>query len=164
MKKILLCGIAGLAVLFLAGCDNSNQVNQPPPPISQPPPIDFQAKCSEQAQKTLDDFKISMPGASSKFGQQNHYNLKLNKCFVIVSYNPPLAGGNVNRDYEPNEIDYLYDAYENINLADCTFYWNRTSANFSNPDTYTMCLIGNNKSTYQEFIDFVNQRMESNFK
>jgi hypothetical protein len=114
--------------------------------------LDLQNQCATQAQKTLEGSQKDTQG--SLFSQQNHYNLALNKCFVLISYLPVGVSG------KPTNYEQLFDAYENNLLSQCTYYANRVSADFSNPTSYTTCFIGNQTVPYQQYEDFVVSRME----
>jgi len=114
--------------------------------------IESQEKCAIQSQKRLEEFKKSLGAEGNFANEQNHFNSNLNKCFVLISYTP------LNMSATNNET--LYDSYENKVLSGCIYYANRPLADFTKPDTYTSCLIGDTKASYQEYKNFINQRMD----
>src|ERR1700722_6529149 len=44
-------------------------------------PLEYQEKCAEQARRAFHDLGYKSQGPA---GYENHYNAKLNKCFVLV--------------------------------------------------------------------------------
>lgn len=123
---------------------------------------DLQEKCATQAHITLKDFanSNSLPPSSSSLSQKNHYNQKLNKCFVLIDNFNPLSSL-VNPDSvsnPPSSSEFLFDAYENSNLANCIFY-----AFGADPSKQPLCSILNNGvASEKEYTDFINQQMEIN--
>ena len=115
--------------------------------------VDLQAKCATQAQKTFDDFASTMTSnsAGGDFGEQNHYNQKLDKCFVLISYisTTGLVNGGDIANHEA-----LFDAYENTELAGSTYL---NSAGKLYP-----CDIGDKMVSCDDYTNFVNQKMETN--
>lgn len=139
----------------------------PNTPIS----LNLQAQCASQAESALTNFEQQMGNGYSNYAQQNHYNSSLEKCFVLISYSPNVpAGTQIDTDakaYEyPTNIETFEDAYENSDLADCIYYGDLIGVDHSlvnsNPESATSCSIGNNKATYQQYKDFVSQRMALN--
>lgn len=137
--------------------------------------VDLQEKCSSQAQKIFSAFKEkytndgwnsagSEPASTrDDFNQENHYNQKLNKCYTLIKYEDTNDGNYYANS--PNTLDYtlprgesLIDAYENNELASCL---HGTDGRGQQED---ICLIGAQNGTikYNEYLNFVNQRMERN--
>lgn len=127
---LVLLGVGG----FIYGTQEASNV-----------PIEAQLKCANQAQKTLDNFQNETHG--EQFTQKNHYNKKMEKCFVWIRYAPSFPGR--------ISTEKIFDAYENRELADCF------SDRVNDIKTETVCGIGNRSATVDEYIDFLNQRMES---
>ena len=136
--------------------------------VQQNQSLSLQAQCASQAQNALMDFERQMGSGYSSYGQQNHYNSSLAKCFVLISYSPNVpAGTQIDTDAKafeyPTNIETLEDAYENGDLADCIYYGNLIGVDpnlvNSKPESSTSCLIGGNAVTYQQYKDFVSQRM-----
>ena len=130
--------------------------------------LSLQSQCAAQAQSALITFEKQMGSGYSDYAQQNHYNPNFEKCFALISYAPNVsAGTQINTDakvYEyPTNIETLEDAYENSDLADCTYYGNLIGVDPSrvnaNPESSTNCLIENNTATYQQYKEFVSDRM-----
>jgi hypothetical protein len=135
---------------------------------SEPQSLALQAQCATQAQKTLAIFEQGMKFAGyDSFSQQNHYSPNFNECFEIISYSPIVAPGTQINTAEdafahPNEYDTFMDAYENNDLADCTFYddlWGVDPQAASNPANRIKCTIGGYAVTYQQLQNYINQRM-----
>ena len=81
--------------------------------------------------------------------EQNHYNTESNRCFVLIDHSGYTTKSTAN---DATEYGDLLDAYENNDIANCAFYGNK------NPSTQ-ICWIGGQNVTYQEYEDFVNQKM-----
>jgi len=66
-------------------------------------PLEYQEKCAEQARRAFHDLGYKSQGPA---GYENHYNAKLNKCFVLVE--------NTDSTYAPTIWTHksLFDAYE----------------------------------------------------
>lgn len=113
--------------------------------------LNLQAKCANQAEKTLTDFTEQMDpygilrqSKEHPFYQQNHYNQKFNQCFVLVSG----AG----------KIVVLLDAYENKRLLTCT-----PQSDLIGNSSWLGDLVNGTKYISQESCtNLVNQKMEIN--
>src|SRR5664279_5151412 len=70
--------------------------------------LDYQQKCAEQARKVFNDLGYK---PNDMAGYENHYNTKLNKCFVFVQ--------NTDATQQPTIWTYktLFDAYEGKTYA-----------------------------------------------
>src|SRR6516162_8123698 len=81
----------------------------------------LQSKCAAQAEKALASFTKGLPKSQSYFfGQANHYNQKMNQCFVIIStpFVPPKALFDPDAAFtQPSGYEYLFDAYDNTEMA-----------------------------------------------
>ena len=124
--------------------------------------LNYQEKCSSQAEKELISFtkNLHFKYSPSSFDQQNHYNGKLNKCFIVITDSAPNIDENLNSNTinEATSMEYFLDAYENNLLADCLFY-----AHGTNPNLQPSCSIASSGSaTLKEYTDFINQKMEIN--
>lgn len=101
MKKFikenwLRVGLLIVLLITVSGCSNSSTTT-----------IGLQEKCSEKAKEFFDNYDA---GVSTKDKYSNHYNEKLDKCFVLMAtYNEGKAG------YV--EGNYLYNVYENISVG-----------------------------------------------
>lgn len=134
--------------------------------------IDLQSKCATQAQKTLTTFSnqytndgwdsnTGEPASTrANFTQSNHFNQKLNQCFVLIKYDFTYAG-TLNVHFITTG-ETLFNAFQNDELASCVHSHRLSYDNFSEQYTDT-CLIGqgNGLSTLQNYNNFVNERMES---
>ena len=115
--------------------------------------INLQSTCANQAERALIIFEkenIGLPFAN--FSQINHYNQKMDKCFVYIKYNGPT--------YNKNNGEYwiLKDAFENSDLAGCRYI---PSDNLHPGSADTCFMAGGPAALSQEEIDdFINQRME----
>ncbi|MCX6763153.1 MAG: hypothetical protein NTZ97_00235 [Candidatus Moranbacteria bacterium] len=119
MKKILF--IAGISILFLAGCSNFDKISQLEKQNQdlqaqsnnqqQINNLDLQAKCSDMASKY---FISKGYKTSDGFDYKNHYNSKLNKCFILIS---------TSSDNNNLFID-LYDAVEGKHYASYLGHFN----------------------------------------
>lgn len=124
-----------------------------------PSQLDLQAKCSFQAEKILKDYQTRLIVNDGAF-QRNHYNSKLDKCFVFINdqfiNNQETANKQIDTTYE-----YFLDGFENQTLA--TLFLSTAE-----PPRFTIQdgapreegLPGWKNATYEEFTEFVNQRME----
>ena len=65
--------------------------------------LTLQTKCSDQAQKFFDYFE-SDPESKKRDEFINHYNAKLDKCFIVIKQYP--------KDISGFYGEYLYDAIE----------------------------------------------------
>lgn len=120
--------------------------------------IDLQAKCATQAEKTLNGFKKDYSVSQyDSFTQENHYNQKMNKCFVLISYSavyPPNTTINPNAPFtQPSNYEDLVDAYENTDLAHCTIFGN-------DMPLHQTCWTADNGNNFQDYKNFVLPRME----
>jgi hypothetical protein len=142
-------------VAYYAGSRNSVGINSN---------IDLQAKCATQAQEAFKTFETKytddgwdghagVPVSTHvDFDYTNHYNQQLNKCFVLITYDFNEIGSGQTKG------ESLLDAYENSELASCVF----DSTNGQSKDVCIIGNSGNSGATYQEYSNFVNQRMELN--
>jgi hypothetical protein len=66
-------------------------------------PLEYQEKCSEQARKSFNEMGYKTKDLA---GYENHYNAKLNKCFIMVQ--------NTDATYSPTIWTHksVLDAYE----------------------------------------------------
>ncbi len=112
--------------------------------------VDLQAKCTTQAEKTLNDFKNSYINifTSNEFSQRNHYNKKLNKCFVLISPVSQLNNSKFN-------IEVLSDGN---NWLAIHFEGGEGGGNIIN--TGNLWLVEDKIVSYSEYTDFINQKME----
>ncbi len=122
-----------------------------------------QAKCATQAEAALNNFKKDYSASQySSFGQENHYNQKMNKCFVLVSYSPvypPNTTFNTNAPFtQPTNDEDLVDAYENADLAHCTIYGNDITTKDAKVNQACWTIDGGN--SWQDYKNFVLPRME----
>lgn len=133
--------------------------------------VDLQAKCATQAQKTLNnsigqytndgwDGSTGEPASTrTNFTQTNHYNQKLNKCFVLTKYDFTYAG-TLNEHFITTG-ETLFDAFQNDELASCIHSHRLSYDKF--PEQYTdTCLIGqgNGLTSLENYNSFVNEKME----
>lgn len=74
--------------------------------------LDYQGKCADQARKAFNDLGFK---PNDMAGYENHYNAKLNKCFVSVQ--------NTDAKYAPTIWTHktLFDAYEGRTYGD--YHW-----------------------------------------
>ncbi|MHB8652148.1 MAG: hypothetical protein ACYC8S_03365 [Minisyncoccota bacterium] len=122
-----------------------------------------QAKCATQAEIALNSFKKDYSGLQyGSFGQENHYNQKMNKCFVLISYSPvypPNTTFNPNTPFtQPTNYENLVDAYENTDLAHCSIFGNDPVPMFET--VHQVCWTIDNGKTFQDYKNFVLPRME----
>ena len=122
-----------------------------------------QAKCATQAEIALNNFKKDYSASQyDSFAQENHYNQKMNKCFVLISYSPvylPNFTFNTNAPFtQPTNDEDLVDAYENTDLAHCTFYMNDITTKDAKANQ--ACWTQDNGKNYQDYKNFVLPRME----
>jgi hypothetical protein len=83
--------------------------------------IDSQQKCADQAEKT---FKENYSDAVNGSTYYDHWNIKLNKCFIfVISEFPGYINGGVQR---LGHDEALYDAFEGVNYGDYTYYTSPT--------------------------------------
>jgi hypothetical protein len=121
MKKIL---IIPLVILFLSGCSNSNNLAN-------------QEKCSK---KSLEFFTAT--GGGGNFS--NHYNDKLNKCFIDI-----IDVGS--QAYS----ETLYDVYENKKYGGFYMSYEKNSEP-------TICwFLDKTCQSQNEFDEFVKQYMQN---
>ena len=140
----------------------TSSVRQGALPTSGAQQMQLEAECATQAVKTMNVLAQSLGSAYANFSQQNHYNPDFNVCFVGISYTNNLGTETrlTNTQlYQPSHYETIMNAYENSDLADCSYYMNRPGIDFSNPDSYTQCLIGNQKTSYSVYKTFVNARL-----
>ena len=165
MKKLII--LLGAVILLGAGCAKistnklSNEQNQQPKQNSQSvlTNLDQQSECAQQAEKAMTVYKEKMSKTDYKsFQQQNHYNRSLNKCFVLISYDPVVSTSRIYSPENPTNYQDLLDAYENENLASCNFYLNRAPYNIN---TFADCWIDYKPVLYSQYSDFVKLKMES---
>ncbi len=160
--------------------DNSSKQ---PTNTSEANSIDLQSKCAAQAQKTLATFSnqykndgwdssTGEPASTrANFIQSNHFNQKMNQCFVLIKYDFTYAG-TLNEHFITTG-DTLFDAFQNDELASCV-HSHRLSYN-TFPEQYTdTCIIGqgtpitssgslnNGLSSLADYNRFINERMELN--
>lgn len=165
MKKLII--LIGAIILLGAGCAKistdklPNEQSQQSKQNSKSTPVnlDQQNDCAQQAEKAMAIYKEKMSKTDYKsFQQSNHYNRSLNKCFVLISYDPVVSTSKI---YSPeNQTNYqdLLDAYENNNLATCIFYLNRSPYNIN---TFADCWIDSKPVLYPQYADFIKLKMES---
>lgn len=141
-----------LGCIILGGFVYASQLNKQQSIERQQGNIfDLQAKCTSQAQQIFDNFKSNNSSnryfTYSGYTYQFHFNHKMNKCFVLIGYD------DVTKSDDGDHEDYLLDAFENDHLASCIYLSDLRFA----PN----CLIGSEKSTIQEYLNFINQRLET---
>lgn len=147
--------LVGVAFIFKGDFSVFNKSNN----------LDQKSQCATQAQNALSTFKQTIGPGYIDFEQQNHYNSNSNKCFVLIIYSQDFVNGplsKVNKSAQmdgPLNMETLMNAYENTSLADCSYFLNRPGIDLSNPETYTLCNIGNTKVSYAQYKDFINQNM-----
>ena len=81
MKNIILTGTLLVSVFLLAGCSDSNQKQ---PQQQQSANLDLQSKCAEMASKYFINKGYKN---TDGFDYQNHFNPKLDKCFILITSN-----------------------------------------------------------------------------
>lgn len=76
-KLFLLFLIIIFATLFLClpGCNHQNLTKEQ---------YEIKDKCGERSEKWSESYQQRYP--QDKFSYENHYNKKLNKCFILVKY------------------------------------------------------------------------------
>jgi hypothetical protein len=104
MKKFILPVAILLGCIILGGFIYASQLNKQKFSEKQQQ-IDPQTKCADTASKY---FTSKGDKRGSEYNYENHYNTKLNKCFILVSY--------FNMDDDSLVID-LYDAVEGKHYA-----------------------------------------------
>lgn len=150
--------------LLLTGCTINNQDKRNQATDNN---LSLQAQCATQAEKALgafmkDNTKDYTGLSYGSFTQENHYNQKMNKCFVLISYSP-VYPSNYTFDTnlpltQPTGYEDLVDAYENTNLAHCTIYANDITT--KDAKTNQTCWTTDGGQTYQDYKNFVIPRME----
>lgn len=120
---------------------------------------DLQAKCSKDARMWFNE-NWSSDKDTILLDFTNHYNVKQNKCFILVEYhyNSRLAGPG--GDSWTNDMN-LYDVYENSRYAQFDenhyTYW---KPKYSTGDEVITCEVsGTQCKTGQEFNNLVGQYM-----
>lgn len=88
--------------------------------INQSSTINLQSKCSSQAKKVFDEY--TKGNAPDYFSYRNHYNLKLNKCYILISFIGNPGDGN-----ESSNQYKLMDAFENKNIMSCSMMYNASA-------------------------------------
>lgn len=106
MKRIFFISV--LIVFFIipfVGCNNQQPSKEQSSITEKQLKVDYdlQEKCGKRSEEWV---KKEYNGVSFTYNYKNHYNKKLNKCFVIVHY---LVGS----DY----FEFLYDVNENNELG-----------------------------------------------
>ncbi len=110
--------------------------------------IDLQEKCAKQAEKAYRDSEskvMAMDGSLSNFN--NHYNSKLNKCFVRIDKDPYHAG-------EFSHYEFLYDAYEGKLYAEYGKYSEKDAKPF------VCTILEKSCQSREEFDAFIKTYME----
>ena len=69
--------------------------------------FELQRECAKQAEAFIDYWEKD-PQSKLNDEFSNHYNVKLNKCFVLITQYPKHPGGSVDNIFEK----YLFDAIE----------------------------------------------------
>lgn len=130
MKKILL--LLSFALL-LSGC--SFLATQ-----QHASNLDLQGKCATQAEKFFNNYnKVAL----QHYNYQNHYNSKLDKCYILV-HGFGTSGTS----------DILFNTYENNSIAECQLY-------SGSPDMSFCGYSGSSeKWDLNKFNNFVKQYME----
>ncbi len=146
MKKLLFIAMIACVPLFLTGCAKDDQISQLQKQNQdlqaqlakqQSNDFDLQSKCSQQAKVFLDYFEGGK--SAENISYENHFNQKLNKCFVLISQFQNTA---------PNKIEFLFDAAEKKEYAE------------SDSSGYCSLLIGGAKCNSEaEFNGFVSSYM-----
>lgn len=110
--------------------------------------IDSQSKCAQQAKIFFDFFESTDPDSKNKKQldyYENHFNEKLNKCFILL-HQFPIKDGLAS--------DFLFDAIEKKEYAEYIY-----SDSISDKD-YCFLSINNSVCTTKiEFNNFVNNYM-----
>ena len=134
--------------------------------------LDLQSKCATQTQMNLYNFEkrytndtltndgLDNSGKLSSsyidFSYQNHYNKKLDRCFVLISYNFTPLDKDESGKYYPRleKWERLFDTYENTELASCVH-----RSDFIIPDA---CIIEgwHGLAEKEKYREFVNHKME----
>lgn len=135
--------------------------------VSEGNSIDLQEKCAKQAEKALNIFARDNTADYTglrygSFAQENHYNQKMNKCFVLISYSP-IYPPNYTFDTskpltQPTNYEDLVDAYENTDLAHCTIFGNDITT--KDAKINQVCWTTDGGKNYQDYKKFVLPRME----
>ena len=172
MKKVIkilsLFVLLPVISLFITGCDNNsaqiaqlqkqNQDLQAQLDQQKNNNLDSQAQCATQADKALKNFEKDYSSLQyDSFSQENHYNQKMNKCFVLISYSPVVGPDyryNPDKPYtQPTNEEDLLDAYGGRDLAHCTIFGN------DNPMKQN-CWTDDNGMDWQAYKNYVLPRME----
>ncbi len=130
------------AVFGVLGCGPSQPptVQQAPPTVKAPPDLWLRTKeCADQADRVAARNRWNEDSHQSSTvpaGWFNHYNAKLQRCFMRLDY--------LNREFKSNHLPYtyyeMYDAFENRRVAVCTDSPMENSGTFCDiGDTPTPC-------------------------
>lgn len=128
MKKLL---YLFCFLLLTTGCNFNNSGN-----------LALQSQCATQAEKTVAEWGKGLNLSGLTVSQQNHYNQKLNKCFVLIRA--------ADKKTMEEVTENLMDGYENTHLA------------YFGPGNEPYGISGKSSATQKEYFDFVDERMESN--
>jgi len=110
--------------------------------------ISLQENCSKKADEIFTEFKKNNEAkvifTGDNYTYSNHYNEKLNKCFVLLE-----------RDSEYDADISLYNAYENIKIGE--YIEVRPSGDAA------ICFVDNNREckNYEEFSNLIKKYMEN---
>lgn len=164
---IILVVVLGWFIFYKQGNSPKQSLN-----TTQINDINLQSKCAIQAQKTLDNFSkqytndgwdpsVGEPAPTrANFTQSNHFNKKLNKCFVLIKYDFTYAA-TLNTRFSDNG-ETFFDAFQNDELANCSHSHDLNYLGTGNPKEFTdHCYMGDYVSTtLQNYNAFVDEKME----
>jgi hypothetical protein len=110
MKTVIAVGVLILLAVFYDLHLKQNRLTELQRRLDAVPkgaPLEYQEKCSEQAQRLWKESGLAKNEANS---YENHYSVALNKCFIVYHAFMPSGGALIWQDL-------LYDAYEQRQLA-----------------------------------------------
>lgn len=134
MKKIF---IIPLIIIFLSGCSNSSNTN-----------INTQEKCANQSKIFFDNYENGNDTVqrdnSWERSYENHYNIKLDKCYILIH-----GFGDVWESHS------LWDVFENKNMIQCETSTGEPKMNF--------CFYSgqNGEYNYEKFANFTKDYMQN---